>query len=91
MEVIIQGQQSSEQVVESLLSIVRMFSEHYGIEHFRQVHLSMTLVDNQGDDIELVDSQTQEVFRVFEISKPNNEPRLIHAKPYLKLVVDNTR
>ncbi len=93
MQVIFQGEQSSEEMVESLLSIVRMFKERYGIEHFRELQLSMTLMDTQGDEVELVDSRTSEVFRVFEVYKSKDEIRPLQKKPapQLKLVVDNTK
>lgn len=93
MQVIFQGEQSSEEMVESLLSIVRMFKERYGIEHFRELQLSMTLMDTQGDEVELVDSRTSEVFRVFEVYKSGDEikPLQKKSKPQLQLVVDNTK
>lgn len=93
MQVIFQGEQSSEEVVESLLTIIRMFKDRYGIEDFRELQLSMTLMDKQGDDVELVDSHTSEVFRVFEVHKTANGIRPLEyqsKKPRLRLIVDNT-
>lgn len=93
MQVIFQGEQSSEEMVESLVSIVRLFRDRYGIDQFRDLKLSMTLMDDQGDDVELVDSRTSEVFRVFEVY-PSGEaikPVAFSTAPSLKLVVDNTR
>jgi hypothetical protein len=49
-------------------------------------------MDEQGDDIELVDSRTSEVFRVFEVYKSGQAIKPISSNytPLLKLVVDNT-
>ncbi len=93
MQVIFQGEQNSEEMVESLLSIVKLFRERYGIDHFRELKLSMVLMDEQGDDVELVDSRTSEVFRVFEVYKSGEAIKPVSAanSPQLKLVIDNTR
>jgi hypothetical protein len=90
MQVIFKGEQSCEEVLDNLLSIVRMFKERYGIEDFRELQLSMTLMDKQGDDVELVDSRTSEVFRVFEVHKTGEGIRPVQQPTQLKLVVDNT-
>ena len=93
MDIIFQGNHSSQEAVESLLSIIRLFEERYGIEHFREMQLKMTLVDEQGDDVELVDNETAEIFRIFEIYKSEEEEKCIHLNQQspLRLVVDNTR
>ena len=93
MQVIFHGHQTSEEVAESLLSIIKMFKERYAIEDFRELKLSMTLMDKQGDDVELVDSHTSEVFHVFEVHKTLNgiRPLEYHSRqPHLRLVVDNS-
>lgn len=93
MQVIFTGEQNSQEVVESLLSMVRLFKDRYGINNFRELKLSMVLMDEQGDDVELVDSRTGEVFRVFEVYKSGEAIKpisSIHSSP-LQLVVDNTK
>ncbi len=91
MKVIFKGSQTSEQMVENLVSIVRLFKERYGIEAFRELNLSMTLLDKQGDDVELVDSRTSEVFRVFEVHHSSDGLKPVQPSSRLKLVVDNTK
>lgn len=91
MQVIFKGEQTCEEALDNLVSIVRMFKERYGIEDFRELKLSMTLMDKQGDDVELVDSRTSEVFRVFEVYKTGEGIRPVHQSAQLKLVVDNTK
>lgn len=91
MDVYFRDRQASEEVAESIISIFKMFRERYGIESFREIQLSMTLVDGQGDDVELIDSVTNEVFKMFEVIKAGDEPKLCRSqKPGLRLVVDNT-
>lgn len=92
MQVIFKGEQNSDETAESVISIIKMFQERYGIHHFRELTLSMVLMDEQGDDIELVDSRTSEVFRVFEVYKSGQAIKPISSShpSRLKLVVDNT-
>lgn len=91
MEIIFQGRLNSEETVESLESVIRLFKERYHISQFREVHLSVTLVSEQGDDVELVDSETEQAFRVFEVYREGRELVRSHGRPLLKLIVDNTR
>lgn len=91
MKVIFKGNQSSEQMIENLVSIIKLFKERYGIEAFRELNLSMTLLDKQGDDVELVDSRTSEVFRVFEVHHSADTLKPVQSTSALKLVVDNTK
>ncbi len=92
MQVIFKGEQNTSETVESLQNIIKLFRERYGICNFRELKLSMVLMDSQGDDIELVDSRTTEVFRVFEVYKSGESIKPISSlkTPELKLVVDNT-
>lgn len=96
MEIIFDGHHSEEEVCESIASIVKLFRERYQIDQFREMHLSMTLVDDTGEDVELVDSQTNEPYRIFEVYRDREACELkksasiSHLRPRLKLVVDNT-
>lgn len=91
MEIIFQGRLSSEETVESLESVIRLFKDRYHISQFREVHLSVTMVSEQGEDVELIDSETQQAFRVFEVYREGYELTKSHGRPALKLVIDNTR
>jgi hypothetical protein len=93
MQVIFQGEQNSEEAVESLVSIIKLFHERYGISEFRDLKLSMVLMDDHGDDVELVDSRTAEVFRVFEVFKSGGAIKPVSSlnSSHLKLIVDNTK
>jgi len=89
MEIIFHGGHDSEEAEDSLASIIRLFKERYHIGKFREMHLSVTLVDDQGEDVELVDSETSEAFRVFEVYRSESELPKIQKRPIMKLVVDN--
>ena len=91
MDVIFQGKRDTEETGDSLLAVLRLFKEQYHINQFRELRLSLTLVDDRGDDVELVDTDTGHVYRVFEVC--TREPVALsktQGTPKLKLVVDNT-
>ncbi len=91
MEIIFQGRHDSDEAVESLLSVIRLFKDRYHIGQFREMHLSVTLVDEQGEDVELIDSETEEAYRTFEVYRQGHEHTRLSGRPVLKLVIDNTR
>ncbi len=91
MEIIFQGRHDSDEAGESILSVIRLFKERYHIGQFREMHLSVTLVDEQGEDVELVDTETAEAYRTFEVHREGQEQARIAGRPALKLVIDNTR
>ena len=93
MEIILQGNLDNEATVKSLSSVLQLFKDRYHILSFREVHLHVTLVDERGDDVELIDSQTNEVYRVFEVRQQSQELSTNtkpHAASSIHLVVDNT-
>ncbi len=92
MDIIFQGNHSSEEAAESLLSVLRLFKERYHVSQFREMHLMVTLVDAQGDDVELVDSETAQAYRVFEVYKNGSElAAKRRGQSIMQLVVDNTK
>ncbi len=44
-----------------------MLHDKYHIHQVREMHLSLSFVDDDGVEIELVDSETQEVYRLMEV------------------------
>lgn len=92
MEIILQGQLNSEDTAKSLTSVLRLFNERYHISSFREVHLHLTLVDEQGDDVDLVNNETNEVYRIFEVRQQDNSLTTKHRhESGLHLVIDNTK
>ncbi len=91
MDIIFHGNHNSEEVAEGLADVLRLFKARYHIEQFREIHLSVTLVDEYGDDVELVDSQTSQPYRVFEVCRKGQELSHGRKSPFLKLVVDNSK
>ena len=91
MEIIFQGKHDTDEATESLLSVIQLFKDRYHIGQFREMHLSVTLVDEQGEDVELIDSETKEAYRTFEVYREGRELAKTSSRPVLKLVIDNTR
>ena len=91
MEIIFDGKQETEEAVENIVAVLRLFKERYQIGQFREMHLSVTLVDEHGDDVELVDSETDQAYRIFEVRRQGNQLTKPVKRPPLKLVIDNTR
>ena len=55
------------------------------------MHLSVTLVDHVGQDVELVDSKTNQPYRVLEVCRNHHTVSQRMGPPSLKLVIDNTK
>ncbi|TAL66029.1 MAG: hypothetical protein EPN84_00920 [Legionella sp.] len=91
MEIILQGQHNAEEAVKSLENVLKLFKERYNITDYREIHLSVTLVDGQGDLVELVDNETNQPYRVFEVYREGYELAGQQGAPSLQLVVDNTK
>lgn len=91
MDIILQGQHTSEEAVESLANVLKLFKDRYNIESFREIHLSVTLVDEQGDVVELIDSESNQAYRIFEVYRQGYELAGQQGIPMLQLVVDNTK
>jgi hypothetical protein len=91
MEIIFHGQQDWEKTQESLMGIIKMLHEQYHIQQLREIHLNLTLVDEQGFDVELFDTETDQVFRVLEVFRNNQEYLKVKQIKPLSLVVDNTK
>lgn len=88
MEIIFHGRHDSQEASESIKGIICLLKERYAIEGFREMHLSITLLDGSGMDVELVDSETDEAYRVFEVFRQAKEVPKRRCRPQLKLVVD---
>lgn len=91
MDIILQGQHNGGEAVESLERVMQLFKERYNINEFREIHLTVTLVDDQGDIVELVDSESNQAYRTFEVYRKGYELTGTQGLPMLQLVVDNTK
>lgn len=91
MDIILHGSLNEADTAQSLTSVLRLLHERYHIKSFREIHLEVTLVDEQGNDVELIDAETNDVYRIFEVRQQNQElstERSISSS--IHLVVDNT-
>lgn len=92
MEIIFQGKHTENEAIESLSSVIKLFKDRYHINQFREMHLVVTLVDRNGQDVELVDGETEQVYRYFEVYREGETVKPNKSKnAALKLVIDNTR
>lgn len=91
MDIIFQGSHECEDAGACVQSVLRLLNERYHIESFREIHLTLTLVDGMGEDVELVDSETNQAFRVLEICRDTPDVSRRVGRPALKLVVDNAK
>ena len=91
MDIILQGEHSGDEAAESLERVLQLFKERYHIAGFREIHLTVTLIDEQGDDVELVDSESNQAYRTFEVYREGQELNGRKPAPVLQLVVDNTK
>ena len=91
MDIIFKGQHDSAEIMESLERVLNLFGERYNINDFREIHLTVTLVDQQGDEVELIDSETNQSYRTFEVYREGHELSGKKGAPFLQLVVDNTK
>jgi len=90
MDIIFQGRHNSDEASVSLQGVIQLLKDRYQIESFREIHLTLTLVDDVGEDVELVDSETSVPYRVIEVCRDYHEVSRRIGRPALKLVVDNT-
>ena len=99
MRIMFHGSQSTEEAAESLLSILKLFKDRYGISQFREINLDVVLQDEEGEDVELIDASTSEILGIFEVFQnesqykdmfPGEQPNR-RRSPNLKLVVDNSK
>lgn len=92
MDIILHGSLNQDETAQSLTSVLRLLHERYHIDSFREIHLEVTLVDEQGNDVELMDNKTNEVYRIFEVRQQSQELSIERPiSPSIHLVVDNTQ
>lgn len=69
MKIKFQGTHSGAEVVDSLSAILKLFEEQYGVTDFSEVKLNLSMVNSEGEEVELIDATTAEVFDVLEVHK----------------------
>lgn len=91
MDIILHGQHQGAELSESITHVLTLFKERYKVDQFCEIHLSVTLIDSHNDIVELVDSQSNQAYRTFEVYRDEAELAGQKGTPLLQLVVDNTR
>ena len=90
MNIIFRGDHSTAELADSLISVLKLLREHYGINNYRDFDLQITLLDKHGEKVDLVDAETFSPINIFEIYKDQDLKRAKNEQTYLNLVVDNT-
>lgn len=91
MDIILQGRHEGAEALESLERVLQLFKERYRINGYSEIHLTVTLLDEQGEEVELIDTDTNQAYRTFEVYRPGHEFCGRRGLPMLRLVVDNTK
>ena len=91
MEIIFHGQQQWQELQDNISSLIAMLHDKYHINSLREINLSITLMDKEGFEVELMDTVTNDTYRVIEVYRDHMHYQTVrHASP-LTLVVDNTK
>ena len=91
MEIILYGEHSSEDITDNITDVLKWFKSRYNISRFSEIQLKLSLLDDQGNEVELMDNQTSKVYRVIEIYQQEKALATTRRfKPFLQVVVDNT-
>ena len=85
MHIIFKGQQNIKETADLMKNMLYLLNEQYGVEGFNDAAMDLTLLNEQGEEVELLDTETSEVLTVLEIY-PHDSKELD-----LRLVVDNTK
>ncbi len=91
MNIIFRGKQSTGELADSVLSVLKLLRDRYGIGNFKDMDLQLTLLDRNQKEIDLIDATTCEPIKVFEVYKTSREREIGQEDSYLSLVVDNTK
>ena len=67
MDIIFHGQPSIDDATQQISHVLHDLCARYGVTQLREISLSLTLVDAQGFDVELVDQKTNKIYRIFDV------------------------
>jgi len=92
------GMHSTKEAKEAVSKMMDVLKDRYGISDFEDMLLNVTLYNEKGEEVELVNADSDEVLKLFEVHKntPSHSPTHFGkpnkrvAKEHLRLVVDNT-
>lgn len=87
MNIMFEGQFDEQAAQEHIQRVLRFLEDRYSIRQFRDVQLSLTLLDEKGHEVELVNTETAEVYRVMEVARSGAIILRSKGRPTLRLVV----
>ena len=69
MKIRFKSAHDAEAIVESLAAILDMLKEQYGVSDYGDIKVNLTLMNHAGEEIELIDEHSGEVFDLLEVHK----------------------
>ena len=86
MDILFHGEHTHKDIAAAIEDVLYLLHERWDVQAFKDLHLSLILVDESGFEVELVDSNTQQDLRVLNVYKKNNSYVQKRKIPHLKLV-----
>ena len=91
MRIAFKGEHTIGEAAESMLSVLKLLRDKYGIANFKDVNLYLNLLDKEKHDVELMDANTCQAISLLEVFKSANDAKMHEKKNHLNLVIDNTK
>lgn len=91
MHIQIDGTHNKDELIEQFSTILQLFLQRYHVQQFREVHLDFTLIDREGEDVELVDNATDQPYRTMRICEQNPIKDAPSCHPPLQLIINNAK
>ena len=86
MEIVFHGEHGHADIAVVIEDVLNLLNARWSVESFKDLHLSLTLVDHLGFEIDLIDSNTGHDLRVMNVY-PHDHCYVQKRKlPNLKLV-----
>lgn len=86
MDIRFHGQLTQEHTLSGLQEVFQLLVERYQVQRFKEVHVSLILVDAQGFEVDLVDSDTHQTLRVLDVDRREKTSIKKRSKVALRLV-----
>jgi len=86
MDILFHGEHAHSDIAAAIENVINLLHDRWHVQSFKDLHVSLVLVDESGFEIELIDSVTQQDLRVMNIYKHDHSYVQQRKFPQLKLV-----
>ena len=86
MEILFHGEHAHSDIAVAIENVLNLLHTRWSVESFKDLHMSLILVDDCGFEVELIDSHTKQDLRVMNIYKHDDGYIKQRKIPRLKLV-----